>query len=162
MVRIVEVGALELWEELMAVGYGRILGKVQTIFSIMWCMQLEREIVIGFSTTLGVVLLLWRNYTRNCLHVLWFRKLWFLTWLFLHLIGEVGVGISISETILMNGSWGDFILSMSISLPGFLVGRVRISWFGSWIAVVSLMCDRFILLYWKPPLFLSLGRAFGV
>ena len=62
----------------------------------------------------------------------------------------------------MNGSWGDFILSMSMSLLGFLVGRVRIFWFGSWIVVVSLMCDPFILLYWKPLLFLSLGRAFGV
>ena len=58
MERIVEVGVLELREGLMVVGYGRILGKVQTIFSVMWCMQRERAIVFGFGTTLGVVLLL--------------------------------------------------------------------------------------------------------
>ena len=40
--------------------------------------------------------------------------------------GKVGVGTSFSVAILMNGSCGDFILCMSISLPGFLVGRVRI------------------------------------
>ena len=43
---------------LMVVGYGRILGKVRTIFSVMWCMQRKRAIVFGFGTTLGVVLLL--------------------------------------------------------------------------------------------------------
>ena len=42
----------------MVVGYRRILGKVQTIFSVMWCMQQERAIVFGFGTTLGVVLFL--------------------------------------------------------------------------------------------------------
>ena len=59
----------------MVVGYGRILGKVQIIFSVMWCMQQERAIVFGFGITLGVVRFLYKNYTRNCLPVPWFRKL---------------------------------------------------------------------------------------
>ena len=69
MERVVEVGVLDLWEELMVVGYGRILEKVQTIFSVMWCMQRERAIIFGSGTTLQVVLFLWKNYTRNCLLV---------------------------------------------------------------------------------------------
>ena len=142
----------------MVVGYGRILGKVQTISLVVWCMQRERAIVFGFGTTLRVVLLLWRNYTRNCLHVLWFRKLWFLTWLFLHQTREVRVGTSFSDAILMNGSWGDFILSMSMSLPRFLVGKVRISWFGSWIAVVFLMCDHLYCFIESPFFFFPLAE----
>ena len=42
----------------MVVGYGRILEKVQTIFSVMWCMQWERAIIFGSGTTLQVVLFL--------------------------------------------------------------------------------------------------------
>ena len=58
MERVVEVGAVEWLEGLMVVGYGRILGKVQTISSVMWCMQWERALVFGSSMTLGVVLFL--------------------------------------------------------------------------------------------------------
>ena len=51
-----EFCALELLEGLMVVGYGRILGKVRTISSVIWCMQREMALIFGFGTTLGVVL----------------------------------------------------------------------------------------------------------
>ena len=146
----------------MVVGYGRILGKVRTISSVIWCMQWERALIFGFGTTLGVVLFPWKSYSQNCLPILWFRKLWFLTWLFLHQMWEVGAGTYFFVATSMNGRYRDFILSMSMFLPGYLGGRVMISWFGSWIVVVFLMCDPFIFLYWKPLLFVSLGRAFNV
>ena len=41
----------------------------------------------------------------------------------MHQTGEVGVGTSFSIATLMNESCRDFILSMSMSLSGYLVGR---------------------------------------
>ena len=53
MRRLVEVGALELFEEHMVVGCGRTL-----VSLVMWCMQLERVFVFSIGTTLGAVLFL--------------------------------------------------------------------------------------------------------
>ena len=159
MERVVEVGVLELWEELMVVGYGRILEKVQTIFSVMWCMQRERAIIFGSGTTLQVVLFLWKNYTRNCLLVVQEA-------LISDMVIFVPDGGGRSWNFLFHCNFNEWELRRSYSfyehVSGYLVGRVRISWFGSWIALVFLMCDPFILLYWKPLPFLSLGRTFGV
>ena len=58
MGRLVEVGALELLEGLMAMGCGRTLGKLQRVSLVMWCMWQKRVIAFSSSTTLGAVLFL--------------------------------------------------------------------------------------------------------
>ena len=92
MGKVVVAGVIELLEKHMAMGCGRTLGRGRRVSLVMCCMWRERVLILGSSMILRVVLLLWKNCIRNCLLVLWIKKLGFLIRLLLHLMGVMETG----------------------------------------------------------------------
>ena len=70
----------------------------------------------SFGMILVMGILLSRNSSQICLHVLCLKKSGFLTWLFLHQKGK-GVGIYNSVELFMIGSWRVYVLFLRFFIP---------------------------------------------
>ena len=79
-------------------------------------MMQGRENAFGFGMILVMGILLSRNSSQICLHVLCLKKSGFLTWLFLHQKGK-GVGIYNSVELFMIGSWRVYVLFLRFFIP---------------------------------------------
>ena len=79
-------------------------------------MMQGRDKAFGFGMILVMGILLSRNSSQICLHVLCLKKSGFLTWLFLHQKWK-GVGIYNSNELFMIGSWRVYVLFLRFCIP---------------------------------------------
>ena len=94
-----------------------------------------------YDMTLGVYIhTSKRIFFQICMLVLCPNKLGYLTWLFLHQKGERGVGIYNSGELFTIGSWRVFFLFLGYFIPICWEVMVMISYLGSWLGLVCLMC----------------------
>ena len=79
-------------------------------------MMQGRDNAFGFGMILVMGILLSRNSSQICLHVLCLEKSGFLTWLFLHQKWK-GVGIYNSIELFIIGSWRVYVLFLRFFIP---------------------------------------------
>ena len=162
MGRLVVDGILALLEEHVDVTCRRTLGRGLRVSLVMCCMQRVRVFVFDSGMTLGVALFLWKIYIWKCLLVLWIKKLGFLIWLILHLMGVVEARTYFSVVNFRIGRRRFFMISLWISHPNYLGGGGDDTMIWQLNCSGFLMCSLSIIHCWKLCRCLFPGRAFGV